>query len=138
VFDGGFNVTVKEDSFIDSQCTDNHLGDSVENAPFPVLVVGEHFRKHLSARFKSVFFNLSKESSTNFLVVLLKLTELVASVGIKPVHQVLSLSDGVSLEINIADDFSLLDSDDILLNVSSLLKDSALHFSEFVDLNATS
>jgi hypothetical protein len=62
----------------------------------------------------------------------------VFSGSIEPVHQVLSLSDGVSLEINIADDFSLLDSDDILLNVSSLLKDSALHFSEFVDLNATS
>ena len=136
--DEGLDVTVQEDGLVDGQGTDDHLGDGVEDAAFPVLVVREHLRKHLSARFESVFLNLSEESSTDLLVILLQLTEFVLSGGIEPVHQVLSLSDGVSLEINGADDLSLLDSDHILLNVSSLLEDSALHFSELVDLNAAS
>jgi hypothetical protein len=92
----------------------------------------------LSARFKGVLLNLSEESSTDLLVILLELTELVDSGGIEPVHQVLSLSDSVSLEVDSTDDLSVLDSDHILLDVSCLLEDSALHFSELVDLNTAS
>lgn len=132
--DKGLDFSVQKDSLVDGQGSDDHLGDSVENATFPVLVVREHLRMMAGTRAEGTFFNRAKESSTNLLVFLGELAEFAESLKIKPVHQVLSFSDGVSFEVNLTDDFSSFNHEDVLLDVSSLREDSDLHFLELVDL----
>jgi hypothetical protein len=57
------------------------------------------------------------------------------AVTIEVFHEVLGFHQLVSLEVDGADDLSILDTLDLLLDVGGVVKNALLHLLEFVDLH---
>jgi hypothetical protein len=68
-------------------------------------------------------------------VVLYQLVYLLIAVSIEVLHELLSFHQLMGLEVDRADNFSIFDALNLLLDVGSMVEDSLLHFLEFIDLH---
>ena len=68
---------------IGSECTNDHLGNSIEDSAFPIVVIGSHFFSTLVVGFNCALLNTFKVHITNVLVVFDKLSKDLGSVRIE-------------------------------------------------------
>lgn len=134
--DEAWSLSPHPNGLVGSKSSDNHLGNGVEDSSLPVLVVWTHLFASFRvtcAGLNSAFFNTLKVLITNVLIVLNELRENLDSVGFKEIREFGNVHWGFSVEVDLSDNLSILNIDNLLLNVRGMLENDVLGLSESVD-----
>lgn len=129
--DEGFLAT--PESLVSGHCTDDHLGDSVENTAFPVVVVTAHLFLVLGVGLKSALFNASQVSVTDVLIVFNELSKNLLTSSVKVLSELSDTHNVSALEVDSPDEDGIFDVLNLLSDILGVLFNTVLDFLEVLD-----
>lgn len=113
--------------------TDDHLGDSIENPALPIVVVLTHLLTVLRVLLKGALFDAPQVSVTDVLVVLHKLGDNLLAVQVEVLRELSDAHNFLVGEVDCLHKHGVLNVLNFLLDVISVLQDTAFCLLERLD-----
>lgn len=125
------------ESLISSQCSNNHLCNSVEDSSFPINIIRFHFISSLGVSLNSTFLNTLQIHIANVLIVFDKFTKNFDSMRLKELLEFIQVHRCFSVKVNLSNNNSILNVKYLLLNILCMLEYSTFDFLKFIDFFGT-
>ena len=123
-----------EKGLVRGQRPDHHLVDRVKDLALPVVVVDLHLLVALSNSLEGLLLDGLQVVIADILVILHKCIDFLKAVGLEVVTELSDVHDFTVIKVNWANDARVLNCLHLLLNVASLLEDTAFGVLELLNL----